>query len=99
MLLVNLRVVKGTLRMIYVHVNKQDGRYLISSRRRKRERVKENESVSRSKTSLDCLDDVEVIKRHRLPRKFLVQLVELVKEDVERPTKRNHSLSALTQVC
>ena len=25
------------------------------------------------------LDDVEVIKRHRLPRKFLVQLVELVK--------------------
>ena len=41
--------------------------------------VKQNESVSRSKTSLDCLDDVEVIKRHRIPRKFLVQLVELVK--------------------
>nr|XP_022294334.1 putative nuclease HARBI1 [Crassostrea virginica] len=50
------------------------------------------------KNPLDWLDDVEVIERYRLPRNFLIQLVELVKEDVERPTKRNHSLSALTQV-
>ena len=51
------------------------------------------------KNPLDWLDDGEVIERYRLPRNFLIQLVELVKEDVERPTKRNHSLSALTQVC
>ena len=58
---------------------------------KERERVRENECFEIEKNPLDCLDDVEVIERYRLPRNFLVQLVELVKEDVERPTKRNHS--------
>ena len=88
MLLVNLRVV--TLRTIYVHVNKQNGRYLISSRDDEGEREFKRMIVFRDrKNPLDCLGDVKVIERYRLPRNFLVQLVELVKEDVERPTKRN----------
>nr|XP_022308063.1 putative nuclease HARBI1 [Crassostrea virginica] len=47
---------------------------------------------------LEVLNDIEVIERYRLPRNVLIRLVELVREDVERPTKRSHSLSALTQV-
>ena len=46
---------------------------------------------------LEVLNDIEVIERYRLPRNVLIRLVELVREDVERPTKRSHSLSALTQ--
>ena len=43
-------------------------------------------------------NDTEVIERYRLPRNVLIRLVELVREDVERPTKRSHSLSDLTQI-
>ena len=46
---------------------------------------------------LEVLNDIEVIVRYRLPRNVLIRLVELVREDVERPMKRSHSLSALTQ--
>ena len=47
---------------------------------------------------LEVLNDIEVIERYRLPRNVLIRLVELVREDVERPTKRSHSLSTLIQV-
>ena len=45
----------------------------------------------------EVLNYIEVIGRYRLPRNVLNRLVELLREDVEHPTKRNHSLSALTQ--
>ena len=50
------------------------------------------------KNPLKVFNDTEVIERYRFPRNVLIRLVELVREDDERPTKRSHSLSALTQV-
>ena len=45
----------------------------------------------------EVLNYIDVIGRYRLPRNVLIRLVELVREDVERPTKRSRSLSTLTQ--
>ena len=45
----------------------------------------------------EVLNYIEVIGRYWLPRNVLIRLVELLREDVEHPTKRSHSLSALTQ--
>ena len=54
--------------------------------------------VFRDRNNLsEVLNYIEVIGRYRLPRNVLIRLVELVREDVERPTKRSRSLSALTQ--
>ena len=64
----------------------------------KKERECKRMNVFRDRNNpLEVLNDIEVIVRYRLPRNVLISLVELVREDVERPMKRSHSLSALTQ--
>lgn len=46
---------------------------------------------------LDYLNETEVIERCRLPRVFC-RLIDLVNEDVERPTRRSHPLPTSKQV-
>lgn len=46
---------------------------------------------------LDYLNETEVIERCRLPRAFC-RLIDLVNEDVERPTRRSHPLPTSKQV-
>lgn len=47
---------------------------------------------------LDYLNDREVIERYRLPRRYLNEVVNLVKEDMERPTNRSKAIPAVIQV-
>lgn len=54
--------------------------------------------IFRDRTNpLDYLNDTEVIERCRLPR-VIFRFVDLVNEDVERPTRRSHPLLTSTQV-
>lgn len=49
---------------------------------------------------LDSVEDpVQIRQIFRLWPHEIIQLVELLKPDLERRTKRNNSLSVLTQVC
>ena len=48
---------------------------------------------------LDSIEDPEKINDIRLYPHRIIQLVELLKPDLEQHTKRNNSLSILTQVC
>jgi hypothetical protein len=47
---------------------------------------------------LDYLRDIEIIERYRLPRHFIFELVNIVREDIERPTARSHAIPATLQV-
>jgi hypothetical protein len=47
---------------------------------------------------LDYLRDSEIVERYRLPRVFIFELIDLVREDVERPTLRSHAIPASLQV-
>ena len=45
-----------------------------------------------------AFSDEELIERYRFPGRRIQEIVELVRGDVERPSFRNHALSAETQV-
>ena len=47
---------------------------------------------------LDYLTDGEIRERYRLPRLYLLQLVELVSCDLEKPTLRSQPISPIIQV-
>ena len=47
---------------------------------------------------LDNLTDGEIRERYRLPRLYLLQLVELVSCDLEKPTLRSQPISPIIQV-
>ncbi|XP_056006893.1 putative nuclease HARBI1 [Ostrea edulis] len=47
---------------------------------------------------LDYLNDVEVVERYRLPRRYLYELTDLVRGDVEHPTNRSKAVPAVIQV-
>jgi len=47
---------------------------------------------------LEYLCDVEVIDRYRLPRQYLYELTDELKDHVFRLTNRSHSIPALIQV-
>ena len=46
----------------------------------------------------DECDDVDLLKRYRMPRPVLMQVVDLLHDDVAHPTKRSHAVSASLQV-
>ena len=46
----------------------------------------------------DEYDDVDLLKRYRMPRPVLMQVVDLLHDDVAHPTKRSHAVSASLQV-
>ena len=47
---------------------------------------------------LDYLTDGEIREKYRLPRFYLLQLVELVRSDLEKPTQRSQPISPTIQV-
>ena len=47
---------------------------------------------------LDYLTDGEIRERYRLPRLYLLQLVELLTCDLEKPTQRSQPISPTIQV-
>ena len=48
---------------------------------------------------LESMNDDKLIARYRFPRHTLLQIVDLVKDDVQRPTARSVPLSPVSQVC
>lgn len=55
--------------------------------------------VFRDRTNpLDNLSDFDAIARYRLPRNDIVELLELVKNDLRRPTSRSYAIPEITQV-
>ena len=48
--------------------------------------------------SLDILDDVDLIKRYRLTRPLIVDLVHLLEPQIASPTNRSHTVPASIQV-
>jgi hypothetical protein len=55
----------------------------------------------RFRDRLDPLDlsDQEVLERYRLPRQPLLELIEMLRPGLQRPTRRNNSISVELQVC
>lgn len=48
--------------------------------------------------ALEIMDDEELLMRYRLPRHCILELCDLLKPDLERPTSRSHALLVSTQV-
>ena len=47
---------------------------------------------------LEVLNDREVVKRYRLPRFLIFDLLEQINESIQRPTLRGHAIPPLIQV-
>ena len=47
---------------------------------------------------LEIFDDQDLIKRYRFPRVKLIEIIELCREGLERPTNRNNALPVHSQV-
>ena len=47
---------------------------------------------------LDIYDDVELIKRYRMPRHVLLKVIDFIRDQVEHPTKRSHATPATLQI-
>jgi hypothetical protein len=47
---------------------------------------------------LDYLCDAEIKERYRLPRPFILNLIDMLADDLQRTTKRSHPLPVYTQV-
>jgi hypothetical protein len=48
--------------------------------------------------ALEVLCDQELMRRYRFPRATILELTELIREDVEHPTRRSHAIPAHIQV-
>ena len=47
---------------------------------------------------LELYDDMDLIKRYRMPRHCLLNLIDVLSEDLKPPTMRSHSIPATLQV-
>jgi hypothetical protein len=64
------------------------------------ERAMRRERVFRDRLDpLDTLTDYELIARYRFPRKVILEVTDLLKEDIQHPTSRSHAISPHIQVC
>ena len=55
--------------------------------------------VFRDRTQpLDSLDDDDLIRRYRLPRQCIIELIDLLHNDLQHPSMRSNALSVSTQV-
>lgn len=45
------------------------------------------------------LSDVEIYNRYRFPAVVVMEIVDLIRDELERPTKRHAALSPVQQVC
>ena len=57
------------------------------------------ERIFRDRSHLiDTLQENEYIPRYRFPRRTILELTDLIKEDVTRPSCRSHPIEAHVQV-
>ncbi|CAG2192787.1 HARBI1 [Mytilus edulis] len=47
---------------------------------------------------IDYMADVELIERYRMPRIKILEVVDLIRKDIESPTSRSHAIPAILQV-
>ncbi|XP_064633642.1 putative nuclease HARBI1 [Lineus longissimus] len=47
---------------------------------------------------LELYDDVDMIKRYRMPRHVLLEVVDMIGNDLDHPTRRNHAIPPTLQV-
>ena len=47
---------------------------------------------------IDYMADIELIERYRMPRIKILEVVDLVRKDIESPTFRSHAIPAILQV-
>ena len=47
---------------------------------------------------IDIFDDAELVKRYRFSREGIMRITDIVKNDIEHPTRRNHALLPSQQV-
>ena len=47
---------------------------------------------------LDIYDDVELIKRYQMPRHVLLEVIDLIRDQVEHATKSSHAIPATLQI-
>ena len=62
------------------------------------ERAVNRERIFRDRSNPLELSDQEITSKYRLDRQSILDLCDLLKEDLERPTRRSKSLSVSTQV-
>ncbi len=56
-------------------------------------RVLRRERVFRDRRNpLECYNDYELYERFRFPREDIYELTDLLRDDIECPTKRNHAI-------
>ena len=54
--------------------------------------------IFRDRTNpLDIYDDVDVLRRFRIPRYVIFDVIDLIQQDIEPMTKRNHAIPATLQ--
>lgn len=47
---------------------------------------------------LDVYNDEGLIKRFRMPRPLLLEVIDLIEDDISHPTRRSHALPSALQV-
>ena len=47
---------------------------------------------------LDAYDDMEIIRRYRLSREIILELYDLIRDDLDPKTQRNHAIPGLLQL-
>ena len=65
----------------------------LNQRARRRERVFRDRS-----NPLDQWNDIDMFKKYRFSRLACINIIEMLEEQLEHPTKRNHALPASLQV-
>ncbi|XP_064650925.1 putative nuclease HARBI1 [Lineus longissimus] len=62
-------------------------------------RARRRERIFRDRMQpLDYYDDVDLMKRYRMPRHVLTEVIDLIRADVEHPTQRSHAIPATLQI-
>ncbi|XP_064631620.1 putative nuclease HARBI1 [Lineus longissimus] len=62
-------------------------------------RALRRQRIFRDRTQpLDIYDDVDLIDRYRMPRHVLVEVIDLIRDQVEHPTRRSHAIPATQQI-
>lgn len=47
----------------------------------------------------DGLSDTEIMQKYRFPPTIIIEITDLVRGDLEKPTKRNRPIPPLIEVC
>lgn len=47
---------------------------------------------------LEMYDDIDLLKRFRMPRHVILEVIDMIRDDIEHPTRRNHAIPPSIQV-